>query len=480
MKCILVVGAVLAATLSSAFADGDRFADAVEDYTRDDHRAWVVNRLMKFNLGAKCWAKVVEPKSGAVGAASYVTDDVVVYAKEAGGGDWAALEQDKRALGAAMDKFRNRFFVTVSVDGDDCDAARDTAWIRYWEATVAAMTKTPAAGGKMFVTIDVSTKHKGLSVEVGSDGATVTIRAPKDKATDSELIEQTFQKLRDGVPTTSGGLDAFAFAANKEHAGLVITKLHTFKIGKKCLAKLSDPKQSAIYWSGWVISAIADWAARTGSEDWSKIISETRDRARAHAEIATDIAALRKRFSVTVVVEGDDCDASMESAWLGYWKTTLGMLEALPPKSTKIAVTITATSRAKDVAIAVGKDGSSYAVTGPASRAPRDYAATIEAAFMKVAKNRGTVAARKKNNADSKVVKAGGNPFPDHGRPLSDTRIRSIPNYERDATYTKGAEVATQMSSNPHTLVYRCKETKCTDSPGSSRQWQSVGWANAD
>jgi hypothetical protein len=63
---------------------------------------------------------------------------------------------------------------------------------------------------------------------------------------------------------------------------------------------------------------------------------------------------------------------------------------------------------------------------------------------------------------------------------MSDAKIRGIPDYARGTTYTKGAEVQTGMSSNPHTLVFKCIEMKCTDSPGVSSQWKSIGWANAD
>jgi len=461
MTRALAVVVVLVATLAPAYADRDQFAASVEKYTRDDHRAWVINRLMKFNLGPQCWPKVVAPESGAVEAASYVTSDVVDYAKANGGGDWAALENDKPALAASMDAFRDRFSVTVDVDGDDCDARRSAHWIRYWSATVKAIKQWPLPGGKVAATIVVSPKFKDLTVQVSSDGTAVTIRAPKEKELDSwEQIDQTFQKLHEGTSTASGGIEAFAFACKDSskdaYAGLVISKLHTFKIGKKCLAKLADPKQNAVYWAGFVTSAVGDWGKRA------------------------EIDELRKRFSVVVSVDGDDCDTSLASPWLQYWKETVTMLRELPPRSTKVAIAITATSRAKGISIVVGKDGSSFAVTGPAGRSPDDMHAKIEAAFMTVAKDAKLVAAHKENLANSKLAKAGGNPYPWLGSPISEARAGRIPDHERGTTYTKGAEVATQMSSNPHTLVYRCKEKKCTDSPGASPQWQSVGWARAD
>lgn len=484
----LIVGAVLAVMATQAYADanGDRFAAAVQDYTRDDHRAWVINRLMKFNLGPKCWPKVAVNQSGAVEAASYVVSDVVDYAKANGGGDWSSMEQNKRQLAAAMDAFRERFFVTVNVDGDDCEGERKTPWIRYWSSVVGAIEKHPFPSGKVFVTLDVSSKHKEIKIDVGSDGATVTVHAPKDReAKNEELIGQTFKKIHEGVTTAAGGIDAFAFACREsshdESAALIILKLHTFNIGKKCMAKLADrDKEQAVYMAGFVTGAIQRWAKRTGSDDWDEIERRVRDRARARDEIAADIAELRKRFSVTVNVEGDDCDTSLQSPWLGYWREALTMLEGLPPKSTKIAVTINATSKAKDLSVAIGKDGASYVITGPRDRLPANLHARIEAAYMKVAKDRDSVAARVQNNKDSKLAKAGGNPFPQHGVPYSDAKVRGIPSYTRGSNYTKGAVVSTGMSSNPHTLVFRCLEMKCTDSPGVSSQWKSIGWAHPD
>lgn len=387
MNRLLVAAAASALVLvgpTPAGADGMiDVADAIKDGTGDFYTAWVMTTLTTFKVGPKCWKKLPEKGSGVVDIGMHVTRSVAALAKQWTGDDWDAIESqntndratNSKLVEPMVEAFKKRFSITVNVDGDDCDARRTALWVRYWSDSVAAATKYPPPSGKVFITINVSSKTREVTSEVSKDGTTFTFNAPKDIEAKmyGEKVERPFRQLASGIS------DDFAFltmeATSDYYAAWVLTKLHTWKVGKKCYPKLAD-KDAGVHAASFATRDIAAYARSVGAEDWER---ETN-----RAIVAKDVEAFKKRFSFTVVVEGDDCDAKRNSMFLTSWTTVATALKNYPPKAKKVAITLTLSTKAKDVDVKAGKDGATFAITVPRDKEPVGWSDTIEKAFQKV------------------------------------------------------------------------------------------------
>ena len=397
MRAVLLAGAVGAVALGTATPahadDMDAFTAAVKDATGDYNRAWVISKLTKLELGPKCWKKLPDKNGGAIHMASFVTRDIVEIAKTWTGDDWDAIESqnnhdretNKKLIEPMMDAFKQRLFITIRVDGDDCDAKQNSLWLRYWGYAVGAIKAYNPPSGKAFVTIDVSSKAREVTVDVSKDGTTFKITAPKliEPKKGSERIERPFRQLASGIS------DDFAFsskeATGEYYAAWILTKLHTFKVGKACRAKLGDPDLSAVHSASYVVRDIAEWAKRDmGAEDWDAIEGQSSgDKAELRATVEKDIEAFRKKFTFTVSIDGDDCDAKHGSNWLRYWTSTASALNKYPPKAKKVALTLNVSGKAKDVTVKAAKDGSTITITAPRDIEGPGWSDKIEDAFKK-------------------------------------------------------------------------------------------------
>lgn len=402
MKRALLVAAVSVAALgsvTSAHATGaEDFADAVKDATGDYNRAWVLTKLTTFKLGAKCWAKVVDKKHGAIHSASFTTRDIVDYAKTVTGEDWSDLEtqnnndreNNKALLEPKMNAFKARHMITINVDGDDCDAKQSSLWLGYWGAVTGGIKNFPPPAGKSFFTINVSSKIKDVTVEVSKDGSTFTINAPKDRETKQwqDKIERPLRKLHLGIT------DDFAFGLKETtgdvYSAWILTKLHRFKLGKKCTARLADKELGALHAASFATRDIADYAkSSAGAEDWDAIEGQSaNDKETNLGMVAKDMDAFAKRFSLTIAVEGDDCDLKQSSLWLRYWTTVATALRDYPPKAKKVAITLNVTAKAKQVTATAGKDGATVVITAPRDKEGTAWSDKIADAFKKVSKHK--------------------------------------------------------------------------------------------
>ena len=373
------------------------FADAVKDATGDYNRAWVLTKLTTFKLGAKCWAKLPDKNNGAIHTASFATRDVVAYAKGRTGEDWSRIETqnnndreaNKQLLEPMMDAFKAQFSVTVQVDGDDCDATSSSLWLRYWSDAVSALHKYPTPAGKAFITINVSSKIRELTVEVGKDGATFLITAPKDIEAKqwNDKLERPFRKLASGIA------DDLAFAVKESsgdfHRAWVLTKFHTFKLGKRCAAKLGDPDRGAVHAASYVTRDLVAYARSEGADDWDAIEGQRANEPAFNRElVAKDMDRFGARFSMTVSVEGEDCELARNDLWLRYWTTIATALKDHPPKAKKVAITLDVTAKAKDVTAKVGKDGATFVFTAPRDTEVTAWDSKFTDAFRKVAKKK--------------------------------------------------------------------------------------------
>lgn len=378
----------VAATITStaiAHAEGmEDVADAIKDGTGDPYTASVMTKLVTFNLGPKCWTKAATKDSGVINTGMHVTRTIAALAKQWTGDDWDRVKDAQ--VEPMIDAFKARFSITVNVDGDDCNAGRNSLWVRYWSDAVAAAAKYPPPAGKVFIKINVGAKTKDVVASVSKDGTTFTFDGAKDiePKVYAEKIERPFRQIASKLD------DDFAFltmeATGKYHTAWVLTQLHAWKVGKKCYAKLAD-KDSGVHAASFATRDIAEYAKQVGAEDWDRIEGQSSGEPATNRElVANDIAAFKKRFSLTMAVDGDDCDASRSSILLRAWTTVTDALSKHPPKANKVAIKLALSAKAKDVGVTAAKDGATITITLPRDKEVVGWTDKIEKAFEKAAR----------------------------------------------------------------------------------------------
>jgi hypothetical protein len=197
--------ALACATASPAAAGPQEdFSFELKQQTHDQHRPWAIDKFVTMNLGKACWAKVNDKKNRALAIATGVTHTIADYAKTVTGNDWAKIEgqsansaeANRKLVEKMMDDFRPSLHVTLTVEGDDCDASGNALWLKYWGETVRALKAYPPKSGKAQITINVTSKAKGVTVDV-KDGTTFTVTGSRDvEATGwSDQIQKAFQRV---------------------------------------------------------------------------------------------------------------------------------------------------------------------------------------------------------------------------------------------------------------------------------------------
>lgn len=393
-----LLGLVVAAFVfgpSVAVAGGmEDVADGIKDGTGDHYTASVMTKLTTFNLGPKCWQKAGAKGSGVIDIGMHVTRNVARLAQQWTGDDWDRIEdqgtgkreENAKLVEPMVEAFKSRFSITVNVEGDDCDAKRNALWVRYWSDAVLAAQKYPPPAGKVFIKINVGSKTRDVTSTVSKDGTTFTFDAPKDIEAKiyGEKIERPFRQLASGLA------DDFAFltkeATGDYHAAWVLTKLHTWKVGKKCYPKLAD-KDAGVHAASFATRDITSYAKLVGAEDWDAIEGQSSGEPLANRQLVeADMEAFKKRFSLTIAVDGDDCDATRSSMLLRSWTTVATALRDHPPKAKKVAITLTLSAKAKTVGVQAAKDGATIAITLPRDKELVGWSDQIEKAFEKAAR----------------------------------------------------------------------------------------------
>jgi hypothetical protein len=397
----LFVVAVSASALASSRASADEvnenFTAALKDSTGSYSSAWVLSKLTTFKVGKKCGAKLADKNQGAIHAASFYARDIAAYAKTVTNEDWSEIETqnnndkeaNKKLLEPIMDAFKSRFGVTVSVDGDDCDAKQSSLWLSYWGQIATTLKNYPPKAGKVVITLNVSSKVRDVTVDLAKDGSSATISAPKDIAAKDALekIERPYRQLHSGIA------DDYAFRVKEStgdfYSAWILTKLTTFKVGKKCRARMADKDQGAIHAGTFYTRDIAAYAKSVGADDWDAIEGQSaNDPVTNRAMVEKMVEAFKSRLSITVTVEGDDCDAKQGALWLKYWSEIATQLKNYPPRAKKVVITLNVTARAKDVSIKAGKDGAMFAITAPRDKEPSAWTSKLDPAFSKAARKK--------------------------------------------------------------------------------------------
>ena len=167
----------------------------------------------------------------------------------------------------------------------------------------------------------------------------------------------------------------------------VLSKFTTFKVGKKCLARMPDRDKSALHTASFYTRDIGEYAKLVGAEDWDRIEQQSANEPEFNRElVAKDMDEFAKRFHITVSVEGDDCDVSHGALWLKLWSQIATSLKSYPPKAKKVSITLDVKAKAKDVTITASKDGSTFTIVGPRDIEPTGWSDKFDAAFKRVAR----------------------------------------------------------------------------------------------
>lgn len=392
--CLVLAGVAVVPAPAAADDKLEDFVAAYRDYSSDGSAAWVLTKYVTFKLGDKCWAKLPKKDQGALHAASFFTRDIVAWAKDVTGDDWSAIEnqggdKDKNLalVEPMMDAFKARFSMTVSVEGNDCDARSNSLWLRYWGTLATSLKSYLPKAQKVAITLNVTAKAKDVTVEVSKDGTSFVFTAPRDieVAAWSDKLEKPFRRIKAGLP------DEFSFmsyeSTGRYWSSWVLTKLTTFKVGPKCLARMPDREKSALHMASYYTRDIGEYAKLVGAEDWDRIEQQSANEPEFNRElVAKDMDEFAKRFQVSVSVEGDDCDVSHGSRWLSYWGQIATSLKSYPPKAKKVSIKLEVKAKAKDVTVAANKDGSSITIVAPRDLEPPAWTDKYDAAFKRVAR----------------------------------------------------------------------------------------------
>ncbi|HEY5923349.1 MAG TPA: hypothetical protein VIV11_16835 [Kofleriaceae bacterium] len=174
-----------AVTTGEAPPELDDFSFVVKEYTGDYARAFVTSKLTTFKVPPACWKKMQDPNGGALHTASFYTRDILEYSKAITGDDWSDIEDQNKEknvklIAPMVDDFKNRFSVTVNVDGDDCDNEQNSLWLRYWYHIGTSVKDYPPKSGRAFITLTVTPTVKNFTIDVDDSGSTWTITAPRD------------------------------------------------------------------------------------------------------------------------------------------------------------------------------------------------------------------------------------------------------------------------------------------------------------
>lgn len=198
--------ALAVATPQLAAADpAEDFAFEVKESSSSYHRAWVISKLTKLEVGKKCWDKIVDKNNGAVHSALFFSRDIAEYAKGVTGDDWSAIESqnnndreaNKKLIEPMMDAFKSKFRFTIVLEGDDCNAKRNALWLKYWTTLGTAVRDNPPKAGKVSIRLEVTSKVKDVSVTVDKGGGSFVVKAPADIEVVgwSDKMEKPFRKV---------------------------------------------------------------------------------------------------------------------------------------------------------------------------------------------------------------------------------------------------------------------------------------------
>ncbi|MBA3452366.1 MAG: hypothetical protein H0T42_04635 [Deltaproteobacteria bacterium] len=187
-------------------------------------------------------------------------------------------------------------------------------------------------------------------------------------------------------------LDDFAFevkeVSSSWNKAFVISKLTTLEVGPACLNKMvHDKDRNAVGRAMSYARNVATYAQMLTGNEWERIETQSNnDRLNNLKYVEPMVDAFKASFSMTINVEGDDCDVSNNSFWLRYWIYISDALVKYPPRGGKAFITLNVSSSARDITSTVDATGTVFVFTGPKDiePPPPSWPDRIEKPFRRV------------------------------------------------------------------------------------------------
>nr|MBA3454413.1 hypothetical protein [Deltaproteobacteria bacterium] len=173
-------------------------------------------------------------------------------------------------------------------------------------------------------------------------------------------------------------LDELSFEVRQHssdwHRALVLSKLTMFDVGATCWSKMvGDKDRNVIVAAASYAATVTKYAAMLTGNDWERI------KPVKHVEMMVD--AFTDRFSLTIHIDGDDCDVGGSAAWLRYWQYAANAILKYPPRTGGAHIDIHVSSSARDITSTFEPDGSKFTFTVPKDAESPTWAERIEKPF---------------------------------------------------------------------------------------------------
>ena len=184
-------------------------------------------------------------------------------------------------------------------------------------------------------------------------------------------------------------IEDLAFATQEMNhdkvSGWVVERMVTLTLPEKCWAKVLDKKNMGhTLWSNFARS-IQTYARNVTGDDWAKLEGQSANSKEANQAMVDKLVKdFQPKFHLTLVYDGDDCDATGNALWLKYISTTLSALNSYPPKSGKALVTIHVEPKVKAVKTEVSKDGTTFTITAPRDQEVSGWPSDVEGPIKRV------------------------------------------------------------------------------------------------
>jgi hypothetical protein len=192
---------------------------------------------------------------------------------------------------------------------------------------------------------------------------------------------ETTTPSRVAIADTGPRLSEFAFeledVTGQAYTGLVIDRLTTFDVAPICYQKMLDHDNGVLHSAVFYTRDVAKLARALTGDDWTSLETES---------VEPLISRFKDTFSMTIDIDGSDCDARKSALWLDYWTAVTSILEDNPPASGKAFVTLAVRADTDRISVAVDDDASAYTITVPRDTARTGWLATLEKPFRKRAR----------------------------------------------------------------------------------------------
>ena len=183
--------------------------------------------------------------------------------------------------------------------------------------------------------------------------------------------------------------DAVQEVTTDHYRGWIIGKLTTWKVGAACWEKIQNKEGRIVNLASFSTREIAEYAKQVTGDDWASIEgSGTSEKAANKGKVEPMITAFKSKFSLSVSIDGDDCDDGHDPLWHQYVMHAVQDVNKLPPAAGKAFISIDVSAKTKKFGISVSKDGSTFKITAPKETASAKWQDQMESAFFKVAKKK--------------------------------------------------------------------------------------------